>query len=230
MKYKRSLLVLFAILSIFTLCSTVSQAKDSVEWFEEDDEKTIRTISIQLIKEMPTDKLIDSFDVRSDGVIAIAFSDWEHIAVIDSSGDFLYGFKLDLAVNGGIFVLWENDILNILTNRGDNIFSVNENGDILKSGKLTSSSWRSKAELRKKEINGVTYTIRSSPAYIFSTGYSQLTKIAGDGEVTDLYRISNTYTIKMAIIFSIFFLIIISLVAYVSLKPILKPLSGRRIK
>ncbi len=209
--FKKVLSILLVALSVALLCSTNVQSKDSVEWYDESDETFSNFISIKPIEQIPKDKLIDNFDVRSDGVVAIVFSDWKHIAIIDNNGGFLYGFEVDLSVNGGFYVVWDNDTLNILTNRGDRIFAVDDEGTILKSGKLTSSNWISEAETRKRKVNGDTYEMSSSIAFILSTGYSRLTKTTADGEITEIYSNSTKSAVKSVSAF-----LIISLVVAVS--------------
>lgn len=195
MKYKRclslALILLFLMnFSFFTRITAIA----SSDLTEDEINKGLSNVNIVLLKEEPSKKNIDCFDVRNDGTVAILqerSSNRRVICICGNKSEFLYGYEF--TTNGSAVIEWNGDLLFIYLIRSEIIISVDSNGNVVDVSEyeLTSeqNSQINYLTSSQREVNGTTYILQNDGiAKFLGTSYSKLVVKDGNGAETIFYE------------------------------------------
>ena len=195
MKYKRclSLALILLFLMSFSLFTSVTAIASS-DLTEDEINKGLSNVNIILLKEEPSKKNIDCFDVRNDGTVAILqerSSNRRVICVYDNKSEFLYGYEF--TTTGSAAIEWNGDLLSIYLIRSEIIISVDSNGNVIDVSEyeLTSeqNSHMNYLTSSQREVNGTTYILQNDGiAKFLGTSYSKLVVKDGNGAETVFYE------------------------------------------
>ncbi len=179
-------------------------------------------IDISLMLENDTYYVVECFDVNDNGLIAIAGSRFNNkkILIYSSNGEFLYGYEFN--IHGDFGIEWDNDNLNMYTFRGEIIFSLDKDANIVEMARI-SDDYQNEEYSRDnifsalKQINGITYVSLNS----------KLTAIDQNGEETVIYEASAFEVIGYQILFWLVFITSLVLVLIKYKAKVNKPLLTR---
>lgn len=93
---------------------------------------------IQLLSEMPGKRAIDCFDVRHDGIVVIgtrSITPFRYIYVLDSDGNFLYGYSF--YSSGSFLVEWIDENVKIIFVRDGVMLTLDRNANCVFIEKFT---------------------------------------------------------------------------------------------
>lgn len=202
---------LFCVLLLFLFLSIEAAAMNtgfSIEALPEKDKDTfLENLKISLIKEEPTRRAIDCFDVNDSGLIAIGQNNFNNkiLCVYTSDGIFQYGYRFNCSGNFGIE--WDDTNINIYFARSDVIAKVNSKAKIEVVSKvkntIDNNSYLNHFIYSTKRISGNTvYTLRNDMGFfnLFASNYSQLVATNTEEKETVLYDVNSAQFSKIAII------------------------------
>ncbi len=199
----RKFLVLLLALSCLLVLTTpcfAENAEDSQTGFTpENYEEIWGLISLKMILEHQGSKGFDAFDISESGCYALAFSGYleDYVLVYDASGNYKYGFSMD--INGRFGVKWDNDVLVLYLVASDIAIWVDEEGNCLDIKRYEYSNeistwYRKDLFANVRELNGVTYNARNAhfnSPLVQAGSYTKLVKIMPDGEEIILFERSG---------------------------------------
>lgn len=211
--FKKVLSILLVALSVALLCSAQMNFDSGFPVKEMEPtrkESFLNNVSITPLSEMPEGYNISRFDVNEDGNVAMVLNNLDAIVVIDKDGNFMYGFKAK--THGSLYVEWGEECLNVIFVRGSAIVSLDEEGNILNVGEITTSDLFSFDRMKKRVVGDDTYVLsnRGIPVLGFlSFGFSKI-EIHNkySEEIVTIYDVSESTAKKttLALIgFSAFF-------------------------
>ena len=185
---------------------------DTEELSEETKERILSYINLTLLETAPRKRGIQCFDVNEQGMIAIYqehsfIGRKKEICVYSSQGEFLYGYAF--RTDGSIAVEWDHENLNIYFVRGDELMSLDKNGNVLdmKNVPITKKNDSYKNDLLytfKRTVGDTTYQIRNDQGPILNfltASFSQIVVTDPDGTERIIYDINEEERNKKVVIF-----------------------------
>ena len=188
---------------------------------EEEANSLIASLDLKLEHEDNRSNKLECFDVREDGRIAVGSEKKlgrAHISVYDADLNFLYGYSFKISGTYGL--MWDGSDLAFFLVRGDIIFILNENAEvigvknasrsILQSGRLDETF-----RAAKHEVGGKVYKLGTSkwPLGAFATSYSTLS-VTENGETRLLIDESRAQSVRVILICALVVLAVIAFVIY----------------
>lgn len=204
--FKKILCVVLIVLCAIFMCSAYIEF-DSDFLIEEKDsaqaEKFLNSTAFTVLDKMPQGYQISCFDVNEDGQIAIVFNGLDAVAVLDQTGEFIYGVKVK--VQGSLYVEWGTECLNVICVRGSTIVSLDDKGNILNVGTVAPGNDLISASTATTRVVGTeTYKLSNKGVEIvgfLSGGYSKIEKYTEHNkETVTIYDVSENTHSKFAII------------------------------
>lgn len=164
---------------------------------EEEKQSSLAWLGFAIWTEDYSDWVIECFDVREDGMIALGFDrspEKKYVAVLDADGAFQYGCTFKST--GSFLVDWVGENLGIYLVRGSLLGVFDEAGACisLRNVKTNIASSRYENALRQptRQVNGATYELRNDHALSWlSTDYGKLVRIDAQSNETVLHEASG---------------------------------------
>lgn len=220
MKRKFSVFVAL-ILYLFFATSMVAMAMNTgfavTAATEEETNTFLSNINMSLITTEPSKEAIECFDVNENNLIAIGrkcYLSKGQICIYSASGEFLYGYEF--SESGNFAVEWDGDCINIYSVRGDCVFSVDANGQIVEYRKGLDTKGNTKYF---RKLNSITNKVVDDTEYIFKKdlGFfnflplnnTQVIVKQADGNETLIYD-ANSKTLFSIILTSVIITIFVS--------------------
>ena len=233
---KRIICVFLIIVSAVSMCSAyvdfdsdfLVEGKDDTE-----KEKALNSITITCLEKMPEGYSITCFDVNENGHIAVVLNGYNGILVLDSNGEFMYGFKIK--VYGSLYVEWGKECLNVICVRGNTVFSLDEKGNVLDIGTIATGNDLISVSTATTRIAGTEqYRLSNRGMGIVgfaSGGYSKIERYNEyDETFVTIYDVSeNTYGKVIMIAIGVFaYMGVISVIAFLSIRKIVRERRTRK--
>ena len=191
------------------------------ETFAGDTEHAKSSLEASIFFEEPDRRSIVSFDVREDGVIALAhdFGMTKRISIYSENMDFLFGYKFKH--DGVIAIAWDDHYLQVYCVRGDFMFSLDEKANILNivSIPMTDENRNYIDQIlyaNRKVIGDKEYLLSTEGIWSFiNTSFSTLS-ITQNGRSTVLYDAGIQHFLQMFMVIggALAFLVIVFVKIY----------------
>ena len=202
------ILVLFVLNTMLILNISATSANNGIESYEN-----------AYFAFEPTNKpKFTSFDINSNGMIAIALNDedFKGVLVYNEKGDFEYALRIESY--GNIQVKWHNNQLGIYYVRGDDLVIYDRNAvciDVIKN-----ADYDNTYALADKYFNGIKYTAKFKDNLFEKFAYNQdeLFKISEDGREILIYQSNKSRFTKDNIIGFILIITAIVVVTFYTIK------------
>jgi len=199
---------LFAVFSLIFcgymgLCSVTAQAASSgfvtTACVDEEKAAIIERINLEIVTDEYLTSGIQCFDVREDGVYALAFDAGSNsrISVYSSDGLFQYGYMF--SSDGDFAVEFHEGAIAIYFLRGD-VFAVYDSTGVCKEVRKVSNT--NQNHIYAKEILDRSYKKTSDEEYYLDRNleigdaYSRFVVVNKDGEKTVMFDVSLEHTIE----------------------------------
>ena len=182
---------------------------DTEELSEDIKARILSYIHLTLLETAPKKRGIRCFDVNEQGMVAVSQEyglQSKEICVYSSQGEFLYGYAF--RADGNIAVEWDHENLNIYFVRGDELMSVDKNGNVLdmKNVPTTKKNDGYKNGLLytfQRTVGDTTYQIRNDQGLILnvlSFSFSQIVVTDPDGTERIIYDVNETERSRKTVI------------------------------
>lgn len=196
MNFKRFLSFVFILHFLIGLLFLTSVPAMASSDLTEDEVSAISSnVNITLLKEEPSKKNIDCFNVSNDGTVAILqerSSNRRVICVYDKKGEFLYGYEF--TSTGSAAIEWKDELLSIYSIRSNILITVDSFGNIIdvttyEGTSVQNSHFTNLRRSSKQEVNGITYILKNDGiAKFLDTSYSKLIVKDDEGEEVVFYE------------------------------------------
>ncbi len=212
----------FALLGIGWLLSQELEEEEPVAGFstqpisDEQKAQIVENLNITLLTEEPSHRIIQCFDVREDGRIAIGTTGFfKHAIYVYDSGEFLYGYSFKGAGDFGIE--WNGDCINIYSVRSDLLKTVSPQGEVEEILEIpyTYDNDRYSDYLlysTERNIGGNKYVVKKNVGifnFLAGYSYSQLFVTDDVGSTSILYDATNAHLLHVISLFSFVILVAI---------------------